>query len=170
MAEEYIQLLNANNETVGTIEKMKAHWEGALHRAVSVFIFNSNGQMLLQQRAAGKYHSPGLWSNACCTHPRLDETPQLAAQRRLQEEMGLECVLEHKFDFLYKAELENGMIEHEFDHVYFGYTNATPLPDNEEVAEWDYLPFTEIYSQLQQQPEKFTIWFRLLFHQLMAEK
>jgi len=166
MTEEFVQLLDGNNETIGVMEKMQAHREGALHRAVSVFVFNSKGEMLLQQRAAGKYHSPGLWSNACCTHPRPGEEPLKAAERRLQEEMGIECSLEYKFDFLYKAELGNGLTEHEYDHVYYGYTNEKPVPDNNEVAAWSYLSMDELDNRLREQPAKFTVWFHLLFGQL----
>lgn len=168
MIEEYVQLLNESNETIGAMEKMKAHREGRLHRAVSVFVFHSNGTMLLQQRAAGKYHSPGLWSNACCTHPRLNEVPLSAAQRRLKEELGLECLLEHKSDFLYRAELDNGLIEHEFDHIFIGYCDDVPMPDRNEVAEYMYLPVDEIYNRMKTQPDQFTVWFRLLFNQLFA--
>lgn len=166
MTEELVQLLDGNNKTIGVMEKMQAHREGALHRAVSVFVFNSKGEMLLQQRAAGKYHSPGLWSNTCCTHPRPGEEPLKAAERRLQEEMGIECSLEYKFDFLYKAELGNGLTEHEYDHVYYGYTNEKPVPDNNEVAAWSYLSMDELDNRLQEQPTKFTVWFHLLFGQL----
>jgi len=166
MAQEFVQLLNDKNETIGMMEKLQAHREGALHRAVSVFIFNSKGEMLLQQRAAGKYHSPSLWSNACCTHPQYDEAPLSAAQRRLKEEMGIVCLLEHKFDFQYRAELGNGLIEHEFDHVYYGYSDDAPQPDINEVSAWRYLSMLTIEELLQKKPNEFTIWFQQLFHQL----
>jgi isopentenyl-diphosphate delta-isomerase len=148
------------------MEKMQAHSEGKLHRAISVFIFNSKGEMLLQQRAEGKYHSGGLWTNACCSHPMPNETTDDAAVRRLKEEMGLQCELKYAFHFIYKTKFENGLTEHEFDHVYIGTTDVQPVPDPQEVAAWKYMPVEEIKTELKKNPKQFTAWFRLIMEEI----
>lgn len=147
---------------MGTMEKMEAHVKGVLHRAISVFIFNSKGEMLLQQRAHGKYHSPGLWTNTCCSHPAPGEASLAAAERRLQEEMGLTCRLEHAFWFQYKASFDNGLIEHELDHVFIGHTDETPTPNPEEAASWQYASPAAIREEMEENPARYTVWFRLL--------
>jgi isopentenyl-diphosphate delta-isomerase len=163
---EWVQLVDERDNELGVMEKIAAHREAALHRAISVFIFNSNGEMLLQQRAAGKYHSGLLWTNTCCSHPRPGEGLMEAASRRLFEEMGLRCTLQHQFSFLYKADLGNEMTEHEYDHVYFGYTDDVPLADPDEVSAWAYRNVADIATRIAEQPAVFTAWFKLIFAKL----
>src|ERR1700709_1109503 len=138
MLEEVI-LVNENDEETGTIEKMEAHKQALLHRAFSVFVFNTKGEMLLQQRALGKYHSAGLWTNTCCSHPRPGEDVTDAAVRRLYEEMGMKCTLKEAFCFVYKAELDQNLTEHEYDHVFTGVSDDTPVPEPTEAGGWKYI-------------------------------
>ncbi len=154
-------LLNPD-ATVRTEEKMQAHQSGLLHRAVSVFIFNKKGQLLLQKRASIKYHSPDKWTNTCCTHPLPGETPKTTASRRLKEEMGLDCRLEESFTFLYKANVGQGLTEHEFDHVFYGVSDASPQPDPAEVGDWKWVYLEELERDLAGNPEKYTVWLRRL--------
>lgn len=156
-------LVNENDEQVGTMDKLEAHLQAKLHRAFSVFIFNSNGQMLLQQRAADKYHSAGLWTNACCSHPSPGEDTNMAVLRRLQEEMGFSTSVIRIFDFTYKAEFDNGLVEYEFDHVYLGVYNGEVYPNPDEVQDFCYKELEEIKEQMDQQPEEFTAWFHIAF-------
>ena len=165
---EFVQLVDEKDNELGVMEKITAHREAKLHRAVSVFIFNDMGEMLLQRRAAQKYHSALLWTNACCTHPRPNEKLENAASRRLYEEMGMICGLQYQFNFIYKAVLDNGLTEHEYDHVYFGESNGIPAPDKNEVAEWQYLALDKISVQIAQSPELFTEWFKIIFDQVKA--
>ena len=167
---EKVVLVNEKDEEIGTIEKMQAHEKALLHRAFSVFVFNSRGKLLLQKRALSKYHSPGLWTNTCCSHPRPGEKAIDAANRRLKEEMGFETELEHTFSFLYKAELENGLTEHEFDHVYFGLHDDMPAINTEEVAEWKYESLEEIGNDMKLHPENYTAWFKIVFDKIVALK
>ncbi len=160
---EYVQLVNTEDENLGVMEKMEAHRSGLLHRAVSVFVMNSKNEMLLQRRALHKYHSAGLWSNACCTHPRPGEATPAAAHRRLMEEMGLNCNLQWVFNRIYRAALDNGLTEHEYDHIFTGYSDDIPAGDPEEVAEYMYLSLEEIDGLLAKKPDDFTVWFRLLY-------
>jgi isopentenyl-diphosphate delta-isomerase len=156
-------LVDDSDKAVGAIEKMEAHKEGLLHRAFSVFIFNSRGEMLLQRRALNKYHSGGLWTNSCCSHPQPGEETYGAAARRLQEEMGFVTVLEKIFDFVYKVDFDNGLTEHEFDHVFAGEYEG-PIDFNpDEVMDYCYKSMDEIRSDLRDQSTKFTVWFRLAF-------
>ena len=136
MAEEKVILVNNNDTPIGLMEKMEAHEKALLHRAFSVFVFNKNDELMLQQRALSKYHSPGLWTNTCCSHPRVDEPVIDAGRRRLMEEMGFDCEIEKIFDFIYKAELDQGLTEHEFDHVLFGRYNENPEINPKEVKRW----------------------------------
>lgn len=159
-------LVDRSDLVVGRMEKMEAHRKGILHRAFSVFIFNSKGQMLLQQRALGKYHSAGLWTNSCCSHPRPGETTESAAMRRLDEEMRLKTPLSYKTAFVYHAEFENGLIEHEYDHVYTGLCEIDPLPNPEEVAAFKWLYAEEIKDEIKANPEQFTAWFKIAMEQL----
>lgn len=160
--EEQVILVNEQDVPTGTMEKLQAHREGRLHRAVSVFVFNEKGEMLLQKRAAEKYHSANLWSNACCSHPRESESAVACAHRRLREEMGFDCELTFRFPFTYKAALDHGLTEYEYDHVFFGSFSGVPNPDPAEVCGWKYLSMEEITKQLKQNPEDFTTWFRLI--------
>lgn len=163
MNNEKVILVDEFDNETGTMEKMEAHRTGTLHRAVSVFVFNSEGHWLLHKRAPGKYHSGNLWTNACCSHPRQGESVNDAASRRLTEEMGMACELKHQFSFRYRAELDHDLVEHELDHVFVGHTNAIPRPDPEEVSEWKYVSTENLRDLLKQHPEQFTEWFKLIF-------
>lgn len=160
---EQVILVDDFDTPLGTMEKMQAHREAKLHRAFSIFIFNNKGEMLLQQRALNKYHSGGLWTNACCSHPKPNETTEAAASRRLFEELGFETSLEKIFDFTYKADFENGLTEYEFDHVFSGIYNGEINFDKTEVADFCYRSVDEIQSALQSHPQKFTEWFKIAF-------
>lgn len=163
MMEQPVLLVNERDEPVGTMEKMEAHRRGILHRAFSVFIFDRSGRMLLQQRAAGKYHGGGLWTNTCCSHPYPEEPVATAAVRRLQEEMGFTAPLEKIFHFTYRAEVENSLIEHEYDHVFAGEFEGTVAMNPDEVADFRYLSMPELKEALATEPKAFTSWFRLAF-------
>lgn len=156
-------LVNEQDEPIGTMEKIEAHRQALLHRAFSVFIFNSRGEMLLQQRALCKYHSAGLWTNACCSHPAPGESTADAAARRLREELGFTTELHKIFDFTYRTEFDNGLIEHEFDHVFTGIYEGEIRPDHEEVKDYRYSGLPAISRSLQSHPEQYTSWFRIAF-------
>ncbi len=156
---EKVILVDENDNEVGTMEKMEAHRKSALHRAISVFIVNSNGEWLLQRRAQSKYHSPGLWTNTCCSHPFPGETNLDAAWRRLKEEMGMETGLKKIFHFIYKAELDNSLTEHELDHVFIGTTDQIPIINIGEVSDWKYISFNELSADMKNNPENYTYWF-----------
>ena len=160
---EQVILVNEQDEVVGTMEKIEAHQKAALHRAFSVFIFNDQGEMLLQQRALNKYHSPGLWTNSCCSHPRPGEDTAGAASRRLEEEMGFTTALQEIFSFTYRADFDNGLTEHELDHVLVGYYDGTVQPNKQEVSGHTWWPMQHIEESMAQEPEKFTVWFRIAF-------
>lgn len=161
--DQQVILVNEADKPLGTAGKMEVHTKGLLHRAFSIFIFNSKGEMLLQQRAMNKYHSGGLWTNACCSHPRPEEKTEIAAARRLQEEMGFETGLQKVFDFVYKAEMENGLIEHEFDHVFVGEYNGPISFSSEEVMNYSYRNMHDIHDSIEKNPTQFTAWFQLAF-------
>lgn len=161
--EQQVILVTENDEVKGTAGKMEVHRKGLLHRAFSVFIFNKRGEMLLQQRAMNKYHSGGLWTNACCSHPKPGEETKTGAVRRLKEELGFEAELEKVFDFIYKAEFDNGLVEYEFDHVYTGRYDGEIDFTRDEVMEVCYQTMDEIGQSLHQHPNRFTAWFRLAF-------
>lgn len=165
---EQVILVNEQDEVVGQMEKMEAHLKGILHRAFSVFIFNSKGEMLLQQRALDKYHSAGLWTNACCSHPRPGEGNVEAAQRRLKEELGFSIPLKKVFDFTYKTQFENGLTEHEVDHVFTGTYDGIIAPTPAEVADYKFLSIDQIANQLKTHPENYTSWFHIAFPKIQA--
>ena len=167
MPEEVVVLVDARDNELGVAPKLQAHRDGVLHRAVSVFVVNALGEMLLQRRADGKYHSGGLWSNACCSHPRPGESPTTAAARRLQEEMGLSCPLDFAFTFVYRAALGNGLTEHELDHVFVGTAGVDPVPDREEVADWRWLSISDLERELATRPHTFTAWFPIAWRKLL---
>lgn len=158
---ELLILVDEDDKEWGAMEKLLTHQTGALHRAFSVFIFNSKGEFLLQQRADGKYHSAGLWSNTCCSHPRKGEETFAAVNRRLKEEMGLQCKTEFQFSFIYKFEFENALTEHEFDHVYFGTSDDLPKPDANEVKDWRYLSLEKLEKEIARYPDEFSVWMRI---------
>jgi isopentenyl-diphosphate delta-isomerase len=165
---EHVILVRPDDAPVGTAEKLHVHRTGALHRAFSVFVFRPDGAMLLQRRAADKYHSPGLWSNTCCSHPRPGEDTSAAAQRRLQEEMGFECDLASPFSFLYRADVGDGLIEHEYDHVFLGEWDGAPRPDPAEVSDWRWIRPDALLRELRTGPNRFTTWFHVAFGELQA--
>lgn len=164
---QHVILVNEQDEQTGVMEKMEAHQKAVLHRAFSVFIFNSKGEMLLQQRATTKYHSGGLWTNACCSHPNPGEETMQAAKRRLNEEMGFTAELKKAFHFIYKTPFDNGLTEYEFDHVFTGNYDGIVVPNKEEVSDYCYKTMDEIEETLQSHPQKYTAWFRIAFPQLM---
>lgn len=167
--EEQVLLVNERDEAMGTMGKLQAHREAALHRAFSVFLFDDEGRLLMQKRVPDKYHSGGLWTNTCCSHPRPDETVQDAAQRRLVEEMGIDTPLEYRFSFLYKASVGNGLLEHELDHVLFGRADGAPQPDPAEVQDWRYIGMDELRKEMDSGPERFTAWLHHCWPMLMEE-
>lgn len=165
MAEEKVILVDVNDEPIGLMEKIAAHEQALLHRAFSVFIFNDNNELMLQQRAASKYHSPLLWTNTCCSHQRPGETNVQAGKRRLQEEMGFEVELTELFHFIYKAPFDNGLTEHELDHVMIGKYNGVPDVNREEVESWKWITLEELKQDMSQHPENYTAWFKIIFEE-----
>jgi len=161
--EEEVILVNTSDEVLGTMPKMEAHRQAVLHRAFSVFVLNDEGRLMLQQRAADKYHSPLLWTNTCCSHQRIGETNLEAGKRRLYEEMGFETELKDLFSFIYKAPFDNGLTEHELDHVLLGYYTGEPRINPEEVASWKWMGLEEVRADLKARPELYTAWFRIVF-------
>ena len=168
MKEEKVLLVDTQDRVLGTMPKLEAHQKGVLHRAFSVFILNRQNALMLQQRAWDKYHSPGLWTNTCCSHQREGEDSLTAGKRRLQEEMGLEAPLTPLFTFIYKAPFDNGLTEHELDHVLLGYSEQSPNPNPQEVADWQWMPLEEVQQRLTEQPEQFTVWFKIIFERFYA--
>ena len=156
-------LVDENDNEVGVSEKLAAHKAGVLHRAFSVFIFNSSNELLLQQRSDLKYHSAGLWSNTCCSHPSMQDRMDEVVKRRLKEEMGIDHTPRFRFSFIYKAEFENGLTEHELDHVYFGHTDALPQPNPLEVKDWKYMSLDTLEYELEHDSENYTAWLKICF-------
>ena len=163
MKEEKVILVDREDNPVGTLPKMEAHEKGVLHRAFSVFILNKKGELMLQQRALHKYHSPALWTNTCCSHQRDGEENLQAGTRRLEEEMGFSVPLEELFSFIYKAPFDNGLTEHELDHVMLGYYEGIPEINSDEVNAWKWMSLNEIASDLTVNPESYTVWFKIIF-------
>ena len=159
-------MVDKQDNEVGVAQKMAAHINGSLHRAFSIFIFNSKGELLLQQRANSKYHSPELWTNTCCSHPYPGETLEAATSRRLKEEMGFSCELHKAFHFIYNADVGGGLTEHEFDHVFIGYYDEAPKINEGEVMAWKWMSRDLIRKELESQPEKYTVWFRIAFKEV----
>jgi len=158
---EEVILIDVNDQEIGVGEKMATHWEGKLHRAFSVIILNAKGELLLQKRAASKYHSGGLWSNTCCGHPRSGESTVQAARRRLQEEMGFDCELHEVFAFHYRAQLDGGLVENEYDHVLVGRCDDPSIvPDPDEVGEWRWMSSDALRRDMQANPDAYTYWFK----------
>ncbi len=163
---EQVILVDEQDQPIGLMEKQAAHIGPHLHRAFSIFIFNSKGELLLQRRALSKYHSPGLWTNTCCSHPRDGETLEESTSRRLMEEMGIRCEMHEAFTFIYMAPVGEGLTEHEFDHVWVGISDTEPLPDSTEVDSWKYMRLEDIRSEMEVHPELFTEWFKISFAQV----
>jgi isopentenyl-diphosphate delta-isomerase len=165
MEEEQVILVNENDEQIGLMPKLEAHQKAMLHRAFSVFVFNDKGELLLQKRAASKYHSPNLWTNTCCSHQRAGETNLEAGKRRLQEEMGFTCDLKEVFNFIYKAPFDNGLTEHELDHVMVGFFKDVPKINEEEVDSYKWMSLEAVRSDLEIHPEYYTEWFKIIFNE-----
>lgn len=168
-AEENVVLVNEQDEAIGVEEKTRAHVLGALHRAFSIFILNSQNQLLIQKRAATKYHSRGLWSNTCCGHPRPGESIENASRRRLCEEMGFDVDLRKLFDFVYHTKLDEGLIEHEYDHVFVGWFQGLPKPDPHEIAGWQWANLAVLSADIEKYPKHYTYWFRIAFARFVHE-
>lgn len=165
MSEEQVILVNENDEPIGLMPKLEAHQKAVLHRAFSVFVLNDKNEIMLQQRASEKYHSPLLWTNTCCSHQRSGETNIQAGTRRLSEEMGFETPLQELFHFIYKAPFDNGLTEHELDHVMIGKYNQTPKINPEEVENWKWMSIDDIKSDMIQNPAIYTVWFKIIFNE-----
>lgn len=163
MREEQVILVNEKDEQIGLMPKMEAHEKAVLHRAFSIFIFNDKNELMLQQRAADKYHSPLLWTNTCCSHQRNGESNLEAGKRRLQEEMGFVCALEEKTSFIYKAPFDNGLTEHELDHIMVGYYNENPIINREEVEDFKWMTIEEVKKDIALNPVIYTEWFKIIF-------
>lgn len=163
MKEEQVILVNHNDEPIGLMNKLEAHEKAVLHRAFSVFILNDKNEVMLQQRAHHKYHSPLLWTNTCCSHQRAGETNIEAGKRRLEEEMGFSTELKELFHFIYKAPFDNGLTEHELDHVMIGYYNNEPNISDDEVESWKWMTIEDIKFDMIQNPEQYTVWFKIIF-------
>lgn len=163
MKEELVVLVNENDEKIGLMPKQEAHEKGLLHRAFSVFVFNSKNQLMLQQRAWHKYHSPGLWTNTCCSHQRDGETSVEAGKRRLMEEMGFSTDLRETTTFIYKAPFDNGLTEHELDHILIGNYEGSPNLNPDEVAAWKWMSLEDVKADIQNNPQEYTVWFRIIF-------
>ncbi len=162
---EHVILVDAQDREIGTMEKMEAHRKGLLHRAFSIVIFNSAGEMLLQQRAREKYHSGGLWTNACCSHPRPGESIEEAGKRKLVQEMGFSCHLNYSHKFVYKVELDNELTEYEWDYVLVGYYDGSPDINLHEAQAWKYESLESIRNDVNLHPENYTSWFKLIINQ-----
>jgi isopentenyl-diphosphate Delta-isomerase len=160
--EDILILVNQKDEEVGFMPKMEVHEKGLLHRAFSILIFNKKGEMLLQQRARTKYHSPALWTNACCSHPKKDEIILDNALTRLELEMGFKCELHYAYKFEYRAEFENNLIEHELDHVFIGEFNEDPKPNKDEVENFKWISLQSLRIEITENPEQFTPWFKII--------
>ncbi|WP_179349477.1 isopentenyl-diphosphate Delta-isomerase [Winogradskyella pacifica] len=163
MIEEQVILVDENDNKIGLMPKMEAHEKALLHRAFSVFIFNDKNELMLQQRAMHKYHTPGLWTNTCCSHQRDGETNLQAGKRRLQEEMGFVAGLEEKTAFIYKAPFDNGLTEHEYDHIMVGYYNDDPNINPDEVASWKWMSLEAVKADIAENPQLYTAWFKIIF-------
>lgn len=165
MSEENVILVNEKDEQIGLMPKLEAHQKAVLHRAFSVFVLNSKNEIMLQQRAHQKYHSPLLWTNTCCSHQREEETNIQAGSRRLFEEMGFKTELKELFHFIYKAPFDNGLTEHELDHVMIGYYNDAPVINPEEVEDWKWMKIEDVKTDMELQPALYTVWFKIIFEE-----
>jgi isopentenyl-diphosphate Delta-isomerase len=163
MAEEKVILVNEKDEQIGLMEKIEAHEKALLHRAFSVFVFNEKNELMIQQRAHSKYHSPGLWTNTCCSHQREGESNVDAGKRRLQEEMGFTTDLKDTISFIYKAPFDNGLTEHEFDHILVGNFDGEPNLNPDEVAAWKWVPLESLQKDMEKNPQVYTEWFKIIF-------
>ena len=165
---DQVILVDDHDHEIGQMEKLEAHQKGLLHRAFSIFLFNDKGEMLIQQRAAGKYHSGGLWTNTCCSHQQPGETNIEAGKRRLLEEMGITTELRDSFSFIYRTDFDNGLVEHELDHVLIGSYNDAPNPDPAEAQDWKYISLKDLLLDVDKNPDNYTIWFKICLKQVIA--
>ena len=163
MSEDKVILVDKNDNQVGLMPKLEAHEKGVLHRAFSIFIFNSKYELLLQKRASSKYHSGGLWTNTCCSHPREGEDILDAANRRLNEEMGIKTSLRKVYDFIYKAELDNQLTEHEFDHVFYGVCDNDPILNKDEAEDFKWVDMETLNNDIMKNEDNYTVWFKIAF-------
>ena len=170
MTEEFVILVDEHDRELGVMEKIEAHRKGALHRALSVLVFNTKGEILLQQRANSKYHSGGLWTNTCCSHPRPGELVSAAASRRLEEEMGIELQLKNVGSFIYRAELDKGLTEHELDHVFTAIFDGTPNTNTHEVSDWKYVSVDFLMKDITTNPTQYTEWFKIILNKWALQK
>ena len=163
MFEDKVILVDVNDNQIGLMPKLEAHEKGVLHRAFSVFIFNKNGDLMLQKRSLSKYHSPGLWTNTCCSHQRDGESNIKSGKRRLNEEMGFETMLIEKTSFIYKTNFDNGLTEHEFDHILVGYFDNSPYINSEEVDTWKWMSMESVQDDINESQDNYTPWFKIIF-------
>ncbi|MBT1685045.1 isopentenyl-diphosphate Delta-isomerase [Dawidia soli] len=159
---EHVILVNEQDEAIGTMEKMEAHQKGILHRAFSILLFNARGELLLQQRALDKYHSGGLWTNTCCSHPLPGESMEAATRRKLYQEMGIDLQPTFAYKFIYRAPLDHDLVEHEYDHVYTGFYDGAPAINRDEVADWKYMSLPSLQEDMRRHPAHYTYWFKLI--------
>jgi isopentenyl-diphosphate delta-isomerase len=169
MAKEQVILVDEQDNEIGSMEKIEAHEKALLHRAFSIFVFNDAGQMMLQKRALSKYHSPGLWTNTCCSHPRPGESLEEATSRRIVEEMGFTCHVKEVFSFIYKAPFDHGLTEHELDHVFVGYYNDDPLINPREVDSWKWIDTPELLADIENNPDDYTVWFKIALEEMLKK-
>ena len=167
MNDELLILVDENDDAVGLMDKLAVHQQGLLHRAFSLFVFNSDDELLLQQRADEKYHSPGLWSNTCCSHPNSLELLPVTISKRLQEEMGMQSQIEFQFSFIYQTDFGNGLKEHEFDHVYFGRSDTKPIPNRDEVKDWKYIDLQKLKEEIAANPQQFSAWLKICLQEVI---
>jgi len=167
---EYILTVDENDNVIGKEEKVKTHQEGKLHRAFSIFVFNSKGELLLQKRAKTKYHSGGLWTNTCCSHQRPEETLEKSVHRRLKEEMGFDCALKEIFSFTYKVKFGNDLFENEYDHAFIGNFDGEPIPNPEEVDEWKWVDLEELKNDIQKNPDNYTYWLKISIDKVISAR
>lgn len=165
-ADDLVILVDDFDHEIGFQDKLTVHQQGLLHRAFSVFVFNSNNQLILQQRSDNKYHSPSLWTNTCCSHPKPQEKTKEACKRRLIEEMGISCELNFCFSFVYQCKFSNGLTEHEIDHIYIGFSDDSPKINPKEVKDWKYISLSDLEKEIEYNPEKFTEWLKICFSKL----
>ncbi len=167
---EKVILVDKDDKEIGIGKKIKTHKEGKLHRCFSAFIFNSKNELLLQRRARSKYHSGGLWTNTCCSHPRPNEPTEKSVHRRLKEEMGFDCEVKEIFSFIYKVKFDNGLWEHEYDHVFFGKFDGEPKPNPEEVDEWKWVGLEKLKKDIQENPDNYTYWLKKSIDKVISER
>lgn len=161
---EHVLLVDENDSVLGSMEKLEAHEKGVLHRAFSILLFNSQGELLLQKRSSTKYHSGGLWTNTCCSHPLPGEATEEAARRKLKQEMGIDLTPTFSYKFIYKAALDKDLVEHECDHVFIGHFDGIPILNPEEAEDWKYMSLAALQQDIQQNPTHYTAWFKLILN------